>query len=107
MTFSEFKQTKVFKVLKNKYFIAVVIFILCMVFYPNNNISYYFKVKKQLTELEQHRDFLKEEIKSDSIRFSELEKSMEAAEKFGREKYFMKRANEDIYVIRERDPSTN
>ncbi len=103
MTFSEFKQTKFFKILKNKYLITIVIFVFLILFSPRNNILYYFKIKKQFSELEQKKQFLEEEIKADSIRFSELEKSMDAAEKFGREKYMMKRENEDIYVIKERD----
>lgn len=103
MTLSEFKQSRLFKIIKNKYLIAVEVFVLVVLFTPRNNFLYYLKVNKQLKELESRKQFLEEEIHSDSIRFSELEKSMEAAEKFGREKYMMKRENEDIYVIKEKD----
>ena len=103
MTLSEFKQSRLFKIIKNKYLIAVVAFLLMVLFSPRNNFLYYLKLNKQLKELESRKQFLEEEIRSDSIRYSELEKSMEAAEKFGREKYMMKRENEDIYVIKEKD----
>ncbi len=103
MTLSEFKQSRLFKIIKNKYLIAVEVFVLVVLFTPRNSFLYYLKVNKQLKELEDRKQFLEDEIHSDSIRFSELEKSMEAAEKFGREKYMMKRENEDIYVIKEKD----
>lgn len=103
MKWNEFRRTKVFNILTNKYLITLAVFVLLILFSPRNNIRYYFKVKKQLGELEQHKQFLHDEIVSDSIKFSELEKSMDAAEKFGREKYMMKRENEDIYIIKEKD----
>ena len=103
MTLSEFKQSRLFKIIKNKYLIALAVFILVILFAPRNNFPYYLQLNKQLKELETRKQFLEEEIRNDSISFSELEKSMEAAEKFGREKYMMKRENEDIYVIKEKD----
>ncbi len=103
MTLSEFKETKFFKIIKNKYLIAVLVFLVFILFTPSHNVIYYFKLKKQLTELEDRRDELKEMIKSDSIRMSEIQKDLKSAEKFGREKYMMKKADEDIYVIKEKE----
>ena len=85
MDISSFRQSRFFKVISNKYFITIVIFIGLMIFSPNNNIVYNFKIKKQLKELENQKEFLKKEIESDSLHFLELEKSLETAEKFGRE----------------------
>ena len=66
MTLSEFKETKFFKIIKNKYLITIMVFLVLMLFSPEHNVIYYFKLKKQLTELEGRRDDLKEKIKSDS-----------------------------------------
>lgn len=103
MTFSEFKQTKFFKIIKNKYLIAALVFVVLILFTPGYNILYHNKLKKQLHELEDRRDFIRQEIKSDSLRILELQKDLKTLEKFGREKYMMKKDNEDIYVIKERD----
>lgn len=103
MTLSEFKETKFFKIIKNKYLITIMVFLVLILFSPEHNVIYYFKLKKQLTELEGRRDDLKEKIKSDSIRMSEIQKDLKSAEKFGREKYMMKKADEDIYVIKEKE----
>lgn len=58
-------------------------------------------------ELEDRRDVIKQEIKSDSLRILELQKDIKTLEKFGREKYMMKKENEDIYVIKEKDTLSN
>lgn len=58
-------------------------------------------------ELEDRRDVIKQEIKSDSLRILELQKDIKTLEKFGREKYMMKKENEDIYVIKEKDTISN
>ena len=50
MTFAQFKQTKLFKFLKNKYLITLVVFVCLILFSPKNNIIYYFKLQKQLDE---------------------------------------------------------
>jgi hypothetical protein len=57
--------------------------------------------------LEDRRDVIKQEIKSDSLRILELQKDIKTLEKFGREKYMMKKENEDIYVIKEKDTISN
>lgn len=105
MTLSEFTQTKFFKIIKNKYFITIAIFIVLILSYPGHNIIYHYKLRKQLHELEARRDAIKEEIKADSLRIRELQKDIRTVEKFGREKYMMKKANEDIYVIKEKADS--
>ena len=60
-----------------------------------------------MQELEDRRDVIKQEIKSDSLRILELQKDIKTLEKFGREKYMMKKENEDIYVIKEKDTLSN
>lgn len=57
--------------------------------------------------MEDRRDVIKQEIKSDSLRILELQKDIKTLEKFGREKYMMKKENEDIYVIKEKDTLSN
>ena len=42
-----------------------------------------------------------EEIAHDSIQALSLRDNLEATERFGREHYYMKRADEDLFVIAE------
>ena len=56
-----------------------------------------------MKELEDKRDFYKTEIRNDSIALHELTTNPETQEKFAREKYFMKKKNEDVIVIVKED----
>ena len=53
---------------------------------------------KKIDELETNKKYYKDEITKDSISIKHL-KNDDHVEKYGREKYFMKRNNEDIYII--------
>ena len=58
---------------------------------------------EKMKELEDKRDFYKTEIRNDSIALHELTTNPETQEKFAREKYFMKKKNEDVIVIVKED----
>ncbi len=107
MKSSVFKENKLLKRFVNKYTITILIFAVLLLFSPNNNILYYFKIKEQCKEVEQQKNFILEEIKQDSIRNADLEKNIKAKEKYGREKYLMKAANEDIYVIKQQENNSS
>ncbi len=54
---------------------------------------------KNLRQLEKDRDYYKERIEEDRRKLNELKTSNDNLEKFAREQYFMKKDNEDIYII--------
>ena len=53
---------------------------------------------KEIQELENTEIYYTDEIKKDSIKIKNLNNN-DQIEKYAREKYFMKRENEDIYLI--------
>lgn len=55
-------------------------------------------LNKQLNELEDNKKYYQEEIKKDSESIKQL-KNPDQIEKYAREKYYMKRDSEDIYII--------
>ncbi len=55
-------------------------------------------LNKQLNELEDNKKYYQEEIKKDSESIKQL-KNPDQLEKYAREKYYMKRDSEDIYII--------
>ena len=89
----------IFRLLINRYFIIGVGFILLLVL-SENSIVYTYKLHKQLNEIKSRKEFYLNEIKQDSINTIKLKTDMDAIEKFGREKYMMKKDNEDIFIIR-------
>ncbi|TFF38885.1 FtsB family cell division protein [Mucilaginibacter psychrotolerans] len=85
--------------IKNKYFLITVIFVVWMIFFDNNDIFSQYQYRQQLAKLEQERDFYKAETARINKDFAELSTDKTKLEKFGREKYFMKKDNEDVFVI--------
>jgi len=73
---------------------------LLLIILGENSIVYSYKLHKQLNEMKTKKEFYIEEIKQDSINIIRLQNDMEAIEKYGREKYLMKKDNEDIFIIR-------
>lgn len=53
----------------------------------------------EVSKLQEEKDFYANEIQSVKKDLVELDSNMATAEKFAREKYFMKRDNEDVFII--------
>ncbi len=69
-----------------------------MLFLDNYSYLEHRLLNKEINELEDNINYYKTEIKKDSIRIKKL-KNSDQIEKYAREKYYMKRENEDIYII--------
>jgi hypothetical protein len=59
-----------------------------------------YKIKNKVDDLKEQKDFYISEIKLDSTELSKLKSESEEQEKFAREKFLMKKDNEDIFIIR-------
>ncbi|SMD43211.1 Septum formation initiator [Aquiflexum balticum DSM 16537] len=93
------KMKKYLKYTKNFYFLFTLFFVIWMVFIDSNDILTQYKLKAKLNELERQKEFYlerKEKIQADR---KELMSNNELLEKFARERYLMKRKNEDLYVV--------
>jgi len=87
--------------LKNKYFIAVAVFAAVMLFFDKNDIFVQLSRDRQLKELEQSKlHYVQEVADLEQIR-DELIHNIGTIEQYAREKFLMKRDNEDLYVIPE------
>ena len=89
--------------LKNKYLIAVVLFIVWITFFDNFNIIKQSKIKKNIKQLEENKKFYIQEITKDSAEYYDLLNNTEKREKFAREKFLMKKEDEDVYIIRRKN----
>lgn len=90
-------------ILRNKYFVASVIFILWIAFFDQNNLVERYKNKRYYSKLSSDMEYYKSRIEKDNRRLNELKTDKENLEKFAREEYFMKKPNEDIFIIVEED----
>lgn len=89
--------------LKNIYFAILFFFVVWMIFFDANNIFYQFKLSHKLNELEQEKSYYTEEINEVYELKEELFSTDEKKEKFAREKYYMKRDNEDVFIVVEEE----
>ena len=69
-----------------------------ILFLDSNSIITYLKLKSQINELEKKINQLKKEIEIDKKLINTL-RNLDSLEKYGREKHFMKKENEEIYII--------
>ena len=91
------------KPLRNKYLILFLFFILWIMFLDDYNLINQSKIKNTVNDLKSQREFYIKEIKSDSIELYLLQNDTAEQEKFAREKFLMKKENEDIFIIREKN----
>lgn len=94
----KFSSSSWIKFLGNKYFLASLFFIIWILFLDNNSRLDHRLLDKEISELEDNKTYYQEEIKKDKQKIHRLKNANEI-EKYAREKYFMKRENEDIYII--------
>ena len=91
------------KPLRNKYLILLLLFIFWIVFLDDYNLINQNKMKNNVDNLKEQKEFYISEIKSDSAELSNLKNDSEEQEKFAREKFLMKKDNEDVFIIRENE----
>ncbi|HDZ40495.1 MAG TPA: septum formation initiator family protein [Bacteroidetes bacterium] len=86
-------------ILRNRYFLTLMVFLVWIIIFDNNNLIQRYHYMKNLRQLEKDREYYQERIEEDMRKLNELKTSNENLEKFAREQYFMKKDNEDIYII--------
>ena len=89
--------------LRNKYLIAVLIFLVWLLIFDNNSLIDRIKYLNTLHQMEAEKQYYLERIEEDSRRLNELKTDRDNLEKFAREQYFMKKENEDVFVIIEEE----
>lgn len=90
---------KVPPVLRNKYILTIVIFILWVLLLDSNNLISRHKELKNLKKLKADREYYVKRIEEDKRKLDELKTSNRNLEKFAREEYRMKKPDEDLYII--------
>ncbi len=93
-----YKDKSWFKFISNKYVWVLLFFSTWMLFLDNYSYFDHRILDKQINELEVNKNYYQEEIKKDQSNIKQLN-NPEQTEKYAREKYYMKKDSEDIYVI--------
>jgi cell division protein FtsB len=96
--FQRLKKSSAFKILTNIFVMILIPFIIWMLFCDENSYIIHNKFDTEIEELESTILFYKGKIDQDKETIKKLQDSLEL-ERFAREKYLMKKENEDIYII--------
>ena len=86
------------KFLGSRYTMVTVFFIIWMTFLDNYSYFDHRVLNKQINDLEDNKKYYQEEIAKDEKNIKNL-KIPSQIEKYAREKYYMKRDSEDVYII--------
>ena len=92
------------EVIRNKYFIAGLAFATWMLFFDRNDLMSQYEYQQELNKRRAEKEFYITETEKTVKDLNELTTNRDKLEKFAREKYLMKKENEDVFVIIEEEP---
>ncbi len=90
-----------FRLGRNKYAIAAAVFLIWIIFFDRNDLITQVGYIARLHELRNQRAYLNERIDSTDKQLHQLLSNPEELQKFARERYLMKKNNEDVFIIRQ------
>lgn len=89
----------VFFLLRNKYLVATIAFLVWMLFFDRNDFFNQRERRQHLYKLQESKEYFTNEIIKERKFSEELKNNPAVIEKIAREKYLMKRDNEDLFLI--------
>jgi len=81
-----------------KYLIISIAFLIWMTFLDTNSLLIHAELNREIKKLKNKRDALSEEILKDKSLIEKLD-NIDSLEHYAREKYNLKKENEDIFII--------
>jgi cell division protein DivIC len=94
-----FYRSRYGQMLRNKYILTFILFVLWMLMFDQNNLNERRKNSRDLNQLLREKDYFEKKIEENRKRIQELKTNNDNLEKFAREQYLMKKDNEDIFII--------
>lgn len=93
--------TQIVSKLRNKYVVAISVFVVIMLFLDKNDLFTQMARTRQLKELKESREYYVAKIATERDELEKLKSNPGTLEKYAREKYLMKRDNEDLFLVPE------
>ena len=87
------------KYINNKYFYTGLVFLIWWIFFDQESLIVQYDLARVKIGLENQKEYYQNEIKEDEAAINTLQNDTVLLEKYAREKYFMKKDNEDVFVI--------
>lgn len=83
----------------NKYLLSAIVFGVWILFFDRNDLITQWERKKELTRLETSKLYYETEIAATKKELADLDRDTRILEKYSREKFFLKRPDEDVFII--------
>jgi len=90
---------KLVNIFRNKYLTATLLFIIWIAFFDQTSLIYDIHLTQKEKQLKAQKIYYEKQTLAATEQLKELQTDPANLEKFAREKYFMKKANEDVYVL--------
>ncbi len=85
--------------MRNKFLLVLVGYFVYMLFFDTNDIPSQIKLRRQANSLQKQHSYYSDLIDDVKFENDKLFSSKETMEKFAREEYWMKKPNEDLFII--------
>lgn len=89
----------ILKVLKNKYLLVIVALVFWLLYFDKNDLFTQLEMVERCNKLKTEKEYYIAEIENNIKEIYELKNNKKSLETFAREKYYMKRDNEDVFVF--------
>lgn len=96
------EKSRWYKFFLNKYLIVSVLFVVWMIFFDQNSFLIHRELDKEITELKKEEIKYSEKFEKESIQLQKMKTNPNEVERIAREKHFLKRENEDVFIIEKR-----
>ena len=87
------------KIVLNSYFLIIISFIFWMIFFDNTSWLVIRELNNEISKYKEQVDFYKNEFEKNDKFYKKLMLNKSEKEKFARENYFMKKNNEEIFIL--------
>jgi cell division protein DivIC len=92
---------KIPPIFKNKYVLVLTAALVWFMFFDKNNVVQHYRISKEIKELRQEKEYYRLEITLDSLEVEMLKNDQQELERYARERYLMKKKDEDIFIVNE------
>jgi cell division protein DivIC len=101
------KAVSIIGIFKNKYTITILFLMTWLLFFDRYDFATQYKTVQELKQLEEEKQYYLNEIAKNEEDLKQLKENPVYLEKYAREKYLMKRPNEDVFIIVDNRLSAN
>lgn len=98
-----FKESGLFRIIKNKYLLVTVAFFAWVIFFDSNSIIEWLSIRSNINRQEKEKTYYKQEIKSAEEKLQELSSNKDSLEKFAREQFYFHEEDEDLYIVKKKE----